>query len=499
MNKKYFMVFLFLFLLASPTLAYDIPTGVQMGPTAEEIEQMKQNAMQQAPTGTDPSSIPTPNIPTNMGPSEDQMRTIEEQQRKGEEAEKKAAEAQLNGMKKAVPSLESGLAKMEANINKLSKNGNTIPDSVKSIIARQKEIIKTLKEATTVEQAESVNMDEFSDNMTKLGEEIGNISKLKAIKKAVISMEKGVTSFEKQAEKVKKQGVILPDDVVENLKKARTLVNTIKSAKTWDEVESAGFYEFDDVMNELNNSRQELEYLAKWPMIMKEVDKQIAKLELALKNTKTKVDSLEKKGIDTTFNYMKFEEDINNLKNFKTEAVNVMKDGKGEEAFEILENNFFDNIDNVYENQRVVEEMNGLGRFNSDFKKELANVDLRIKNLKKKKVDTKEADAKLIEVKNAAKKVNDLLQEKPQDMTMIKMAVEDFEALRKALYDIIDKIDTANDVMVWEVATKNDIKFQKINMTNDFKKMIPENPKIEEIQMENPENMDDFLKNMPTF
>lgn len=493
MNKKYFIIFLFSLFLVSPALAYDIP---QMGPTAEEIEQMRQNAMQQAPTGTDPSSIPTPSIPENMGPSDEQMKAIEEQQRKGEEAEKKAAEAQLNGMKKAVPSLESALAKMEANINKLSKNGNTIPDNVKTIITRQKEIIKTLKEAKTVEQAESVNMDEFSENMTLLGEEIGNISKLGAIKKAVISMEKGVASFEKQAEKVKKQGVVLPDDVVESLKKARTLVNTIKAAKTWDEVEKAGFYEFDDIMDELNSSRQELEYLAKWPKIIKEVDKQIAKLELALKNTKIKVDSLEKKGIDTTFNYMKFEEDINNLKNAKTEAVNIMKEGEGEKAFDILENNFFDNLDNVYENQRVVEEMNGLGKFNSDFKKELANIDLRIKTLKKKKVNVTEVEAKLVELKTAGNKVNELLQAKPQDMVTLKIAIEDFENLRKVLYDKIDEIDTANDVMIWEVATKNDIKFQKINMTNDFKKMIPENPKVEDLPTD---NVDDLLQNLPTF
>lgn len=478
MNKNIFFIFLFSLCLISPVLAY--------GPTAEEIEQMKQNAMQQAPTGTDTA----PSMPTNMGPSEEQMKAIEEQQRKGEEAQKKAEEAQLNGMKKAVPSLEKSLATMENNINKLVKAGNVIPDNVKAKISRQKEIIKTLKEATTLEQAESANMNEFSDNMTNLGEELGNISKLAAIKKAVISMEKGVTSFEKQAEKVKKQGVVLPDDVVENLKKARTLVNTIKSAKTWDEVEAAGFYEFDDVMDELNNSRQELEYLAKWPMIMKEVDKQIAKLELALKNAKTKVDLLEKKNIDVGFNYINFEQEINKLKDIKTEAINKMKEGKGEEAFDILENNFFDNLDNVYENQRVIEEMNGLGRFNSDFKKELANVDLRIKTLKKKKIDTKEADAKLIEVKNAAKKVNDLLQTKPQDMTMIKIAIEEFEALRKSLYDIIDKIDTADDTMIWEIPGKNDIKFQKINMTNDFKKMIPENPKIEE-QID--------LNNIPTY
>lgn len=487
MNKKYFIIFLFSLLIASPIFAFDGP------PTAEQIEQMRQNAMQGIPTGTDTNSIPSPSISTNMGPSEEQMKAIEEQQKKGEEAQKKAEEAQLNGMKKAAPSMEKGLASMEANINKLAKAGNTIPEEVKAKIARQKELIKTIKDATTVEQIESVNMDEFSDNMTSLGEAVGNITRLGAIKKAVVSMEKGVTSFEKQAEKITKQGVTLPDDVSANLKKARTLVNTIKTAKTWDEVEGAGFYEFDDVMDKLNNGRQELEYLARWPKMIKEVDKQIAKLDLALKNVKTKVDELNKKGVDTSFNYTKFEEDVTNLKNVKTEATSLMKDGKGQEAFDLLENKFFDGLDNVYENQRVIEEMNGLGKFNSEFKKESASIDLKIKALKKKKVNAIDLEAKFNEVKTLGNKVNSLLQAKPQDNAAIKMAIEDFEAKREILYDKIDELDKTNDVMIWETAAKGDITFQKINMTSDFKKMIPENPKLEDMPS------DDILNNMPTF
>ena len=475
MDKKIF-IFLFSFLLiSSPVFAFDGP------PTAEQIEAMRQNAMQNIPSGTDPSATNPPPVPGNMGPSDEQMKAMEEQQKKGEEAQKKAEQAQLNGMKKSVPSLEKGLATMENNINKLAQKGSIIPDEVKNKIARQKEIIKTIKDATTVDQIESVDMDEFSENMNSLGEDVGNITKLTAIKKAVLQMEKAVISFDKQVEKVKKQGVIIPGEVATNLSKAKTLISTIKNGKTMEEIETAGFYEFDDIMESLNNERENLEYLARWPKIMKEVDKQIAKLDLTYKNLKVKVDALNKKGIDVSDNYIKFNEAIINLKNVKAEAIAKMKEGQGEEALTILEDNFFAELDNVYENQRVIEQMNGLGKFNAEYKKELANIDLRIKALKKKKVNVTELNTLLSETKTLANKVLDLMKAKPIDNVAINEAIENFENKRQAFYDKLDELDTTNDIMVWETVGKDDLRINKIDMTNDFKKMIPTNPKAEEV------------------
>ena len=125
--------------------------------------------------------------------------------------------------------------------------------------------------------------------------------------------------------------------------------------------------------------------------------------------------------------------------------------------------------------------MNGLGKFNAEYKKELVNIDLKIKALKKKKVNVTELNTLLTETKVLANKVLDLMKAKPIDNVAINEAIENFENKRQSFYDKLDELDTTNDIMVWETVGKDDLKINKIDMTNDFKKMIPTNPKVEEV------------------
>ena len=221
--------------MALPAGAQDVcefsgqPTQEQIAACAAKQAQQAQG--QQGGAIEAPGGGVQPNIPAGMsqgiqggmpagiktGPSEEQLKKIEAQK--------------LKGMKQGANGMEKGLKKMEAQYAKLEKNGTAIPAEIKEKLKQARTMIDTIKNATTAEEIEAVDTDQFSTLMDELGNSVGEIQKqaqmLAGLKKAAKGMQKTITTFENQITKLTKQGLIIPTETTENLNKIKAIIAAI--------------------------------------------------------------------------------------------------------------------------------------------------------------------------------------------------------------------------------------------------------------------------------
>ncbi len=228
---------------------------------------------------------------------------------------------------------------------------------------------------------------------------------LDQMKRGMRGAEQGLNQFDKQITKLTKQGIVIPADCAENLSKVKTIIAAVKSAQSFEDVQSAGIEDMQDSMQALNDCRQQLEVLARWPQTLKQVNSEIKKLDSALKRDSSIVTKLSKQGIDLSQEYSAFETAVTQLKTVRDDADSKIKSGDSEGAFSDLEDGFFGSMQDVWEKDRIIQTMSNLGRFNSDFKRGIADAERTIKTLKRQKVDTSSLEDILAQSKTKGEEV----------------------------------------------------------------------------------------------
>lgn len=411
-----------------------------------------------------------------MGPGDQggQMGPSPEQQ---EQMQKQNEERQLKDMKRNMRGPENGLKEFERMITKLEKGGSAIPAEIKEKLAKAKSILEAIKNAQTMEDLQNAGWDEFQNLFQELNETRQELfekaQRLQDIKRNIKGMEQGLKMFEKQLANFSKQKIAVPQTIVNDVAKLKELVNKIKTAKTWDEIESAGLEDMQDLMQKLDESRQQLEILARWPKTIKEVEKQIKNLERELKRSKSTSDRLLKKGVDVTGVYIEFETAVNKLKSIKGEAVNKMNTGESEEAFNLLETDFFGQMEDVWEFQKVITIMSNLGRFASDFKQGIKSSENQIRNLERKKVDTAELKELLNQAKTRGNEILEMMKAKPIDEEEIMSSLQELENLRQDFDTKMEEITgKSGQNMPWEQGPQQ---FKKVEMPSNFNQYLPKN------------------------
>ncbi len=407
---------------------------------------MQNSAASQQPSVVQPSAvddsaldIPAMGPPSDiqMGPSEEQMAKINMMK--------------LKGMKRGVKGMEMGLSKIEAQYVKLEKSGVNVVQTYKDKLAEARSMVNAIKDATEPEQIENIDTDNFSDLLDELGNGIGEMKQqvemLKGLKRAAKSMKSGVSMFDKQIAKMVKQGIQVPDDIAENLKSVKDIIAGIESNKSWEELQALGIENIDELFDKLDDGRERVIMLSRWPMAQKQIDKQLAvmgKLSGKLSVIAGKLNG----DIDVSGYVTKFNDGVMELKQVRDNAVDKIKSGAGMEAFDELEGSFFGKLDEVYENQRIIETMAGMNKFATEYKKGLVLAKKQIAQLVKKKVKTKDAQLFLDQFKAKGDIIMGMIKQKPLDEAAIMGAVDEFENLRTNLVDKISAL--AGEKMPWE-------------------------------------------------
>ena len=388
------------------------------------------------------------------------------------------SQRQIIDMKRGITQMSQNVSRLERAFQTAEKKGIAIPAEVKDKLTKLKESLNTLKSAQSAEQMGNVDMGEISDEMNALEEArqtyIEAAQRISDIKRNMKGMTRDIKTFEKQVAKLQKQKISIPVAVTENLDKLKTILSAINKASTWQEIEEAGLEQIQESMMNLQESRQQLEILARWPQTIKDMDKQIKQLSSELKRSKTIVSRLQKQGIDMSPVYADFESAIIKLKAARDESDSKIKTGNAEgiqDALDSLQNDFFDQIDDVWQNQRVIQMMSNLSRFASNFKSETKKAQQQIDRLKKKKIDTTELSDLLNQAKEQGNEILDLLKAKPIDEDVVSVGMMSMEELRTNFDDKMQELTGTQEEMPWQ---KGAPQFSTPSLNFDLNKFIPQ-------------------------
>ncbi len=302
----------------------------------------------------------------------------------------------LKDMKRGVKQMGPSIKKFESWMAGQEKKGATIPQEMKDKLEKSKAAMSKINSAKDSAELQEMEFDPNDMDMQELerfrGEAQQQEQMLKGMQRGIKGMEQGLKMFEKQVAILAKKNITIPEEISANLTELKSLITTIKNAKTYDEIEAAGIEDMQEKMMNLDQYRGQLEMLTRWPQTLKQINSELNKLTAALKQAKTIVNRLAKKNIDLSGQYAAFEEAVNKLKQAVTQAKDLMQAGNSEEAFSVIENDFFGQMEDTWAYQRVIMTMSNLGRFTSEYKRGIADAQRTIKALKRKKLDVSELE-----------------------------------------------------------------------------------------------------------
>jgi len=452
------------FAFGLPAAAQDIPVGIPGGfsgaPTAEQIQAIQQQAMQQAQSQAQsqgqgqglgagvPGGMPAGQ---NFGPPAG----VADMQAKGEAMAAKGAAQQLKGLQAGAKGMENGIKQFEALVKKAEKAGGGVSAEIKQKYSDLKEHIQKIKNAKSADEIEGIDTDsmqsDINEVMESAGQAIQNAQQLKGLKQGITGMEKGLKAFESQLARITKQKAAIPAEITAKVAGIKTKIAAVKAAKTWEAAEAAGVEELQDSMEGLNDYRDQLEILMRLPQVQKQLDQQMNNLNKDLKKSQAIVTKLAKSGVDLKEEYAAYAAAVNNLKTVRDNALTQVKSGNSEAimaALDDLEENFFGQLQDTWENSRIIQTMSNLGRFQSEFKKGIADAQKRIAQLKKKKVNTAELAAILKQSQEKGNVVLALIKAKPMDEDAVMDGIPEIEDLRTQFSDKADELSGV--AMPWE-------------------------------------------------
>ncbi len=415
--------------------------------------------------GPDPSIYIGTHPGTQTGPQD-------QQGQQGQNPEDSAK--QLEQMKRGMKQMARQVKQFEQMIASAEKKGTAIPEEIKQKLEKLKSIVDSVSNATSMEELQDVDMSEMQDLMQSLEDfrrdTIEKAQQIEGIKRAVKGMEQGLKFFERQVAALAKKGIAVPADILEHIAKLKSVIEKVKVATSFEDIQE-DMESMQDLMETFDQDRQQLEMLARWPQTLKQIDRQLSQLTRELSKSKSIVDRLAKKGIDIQSEYTAFEEGVNKLKSVRDDAVAKMVAGNSDDAFSVLEDDFFGQMDDVWQHQKVIMLMSNLGRFASEFKQNVNRSIATIKNLRRKKVDTSDLEALLLKANEKGQEILNMLNAEELNEDTITDALDELENIKQEFQAKVDELTGQKEELPWE---KGPQQFKDINLPKGFDKFVPQ-------------------------
>lgn len=270
---------------------------------------------------------------------------------------------------------------------------------------------------------------------------------LKDIKRNLTQMSRMLTPMNTQIIKIEKQGASVPQELKDTITKVTNLLVVVKSAKTMDEILAAGFEDLQDWMQTLNEGRQLLEMTARWGQTIKQVEQNLKRVQSVLKKDQALVKRVK---IDLSSQIATFEAAVNELVVARDQAKVLAKSGDIEGAYSILEENFFNKMEDVMEFDQIIQTVSRLGKFESDFKRRYAQAQREINALKRRKIDVTEMNALMVQIAEKGNEIKGLIKAQPIDTEAVLGELSTLEDLVQNLEELMGTAQGEEDVMPWE-------------------------------------------------
>ncbi|MDO8668148.1 MAG: hypothetical protein Q7K35_03545 [bacterium] len=396
-------------------------------------------------------------------------------QNQGDQNQQKNQKRMMQDVKRNIKQMESGLKRLESAFKSAGSKGTAIPAEVSDKLKEARNMMEIMKAAGTPEAMQEIDLGGLNETMQSLEQSRQDIvegaQRMDNIKRGVKSMESGLKMFESQITKLIKQKVAMPAEVTENLNKVKAIIAAVKNAKTMDEMTAAGAEDLQEAMQNLDESRGQLEMLARWPQTLKQMNSELTRLTAELKKAKTIVERLKKQEIDLSDTYVQFEAAAAKMKTVKEEAEKNVKAGGSSEVFDTIQADFFGQMEDTMQYQRVIMTMSNLGGFTANFKKIITQAQSQIRKLKAKKLEAGSAEVILNDLNNKGKEISAMLKAKPINEDDIILALEDMDALNQNFNDEISALTGVQEIMPWEQGPKQ---FSQTQMPSNWQQLMPQ-------------------------
>jgi hypothetical protein len=332
----------------------------------------------------------------------------------------------------------NGLDKLGQQGTLMQQNGMPLPPNMMENMDTARQMIDKMKNALNPSDLQGMDVEKMKTLMNGLE---GNRTQMQNqmmgrqnIQSGAKGMQSAITQFEKQVAKLTKQGITIPSDISDALAKAKAGVTALQSAGDDDAIEAAAS-DAQDAFQDLNDSRQELELLSRWKQTLAQVDRQLLQLKKQITKNQATAKKLATQGIDLSAEESALEELVTKLQAARDGAVASVAAGDAQEAFDNLQNDFFDHMSDVQEHQQIITSMAQLTRFSSTFKSSVTTMKRTITKAKNKKLDTTALEELLTQFTNKGNQILDEIKSADRDTDAIMTDLQDLEDLRSQFTD----------------------------------------------------------------
>lgn len=259
---------------------------------------------------------------------------------------------------------------------------------------------------------------------------------LKQMKQAMTRFKSQLAKMKKRVAQVEAKGITVPADLKTAIATATDLMAKVESAETFDDVSEIG-EELRGAGETIGEQMPNLERLANLSTIYRRIDTEIKKLDRMLVSDK----ALAKRSkVDLSAAVADFENALAEIKTAYANAKAKIAAGEVEDGFGILEDNVFGGFDEVREFHDAIVQIGRLQTTLKQIDRELAQQQTTLNRLKKKKLDTADAQKILDEGKAKSAELKTLAAAKPFNSEAVFDALGELADLRDAFMEAINEL-----------------------------------------------------------
>jgi len=290
---------------------------------------------------------------------------------------------------------------------------------------------------------------------------------LTRLQKSANSMERAVKTMDKAIAGAVATGYVVPSDITKSVESARAAIATIRAATEFNDAVTQAIDDFDSFTEVLDANVENLMLMTRFPKVLKAAETQYNKLVKFFETTKARLVGLE---ADTTEAIADVQKKVEEMKSFYDQAKALSIQGKMEEAFAMLEDNFFPGLETTSQSIGVLNALKAITKTASGVARGIATAQKIIKRLDDAGLEV--ADLNKIVADSNAKlaELKALLKTKGYDLDVAMTMLEALDQLREDFDNKVDELIASADGNIGNLPTVKMFTGTTITVPLDMKK-----------------------------
>jgi len=264
---------------------------------------------------------------------------------------------------------------------------------------------------------------------------------LKQMKQGIGRAAGPLKMMQSQIKRLEAQKITVPSDIKEFVQSIEQATSSVQSATTLDDAQQA-METMQDAQQDFQDHFETLQKLGNWKRIQAQAQTSIRRLESTLKRSQSA--SKRKGALDMSAPLNDLSETIIGLKATVEKANGLMTSGSADDALDLMENEFFGKVQDSDDTLRTLDTLGNLSGFLRQTPSQLKRMKADVSSMKRKGVDTQEADDLLTELTRKLAEITTLAATKPVDPNALIEAVDDGSKLMEQFQETRDKLAGAS-------------------------------------------------------